>query len=47
MDEWSYIVSDMKTSLTAIIRQEDGCWIGWVEEIPGVNAQEKTVKNCW
>lgn len=32
----------MNTSLTAIIRQEDDWWIGWVEEIPGANAQEKT-----
>ena len=25
---------------TAVIRQDGPWWIGWVEEIPGVNAQE-------
>ena len=29
-------------SYTAVIRQDDGWWIGWVEEIPGVNSQGKT-----
>ncbi|MDD5262704.1 MAG: type II toxin-antitoxin system HicB family antitoxin [Methylacidiphilales bacterium] len=27
---------------TAIIKQDGDWWIGWVEEVPGVNAQEKT-----
>ncbi|MEO0529712.1 MAG: type II toxin-antitoxin system HicB family antitoxin [Planctomycetota bacterium] len=27
---------------TAAIRQTDDWWIGWIEEVPGVNAQEKT-----
>ena len=27
---------------TAIITQDEGWWIGWVAEIPGVNAQERT-----
>lgn len=27
---------------TAIIGQEDGWWIGWIAEMPGVNAQERT-----
>jgi predicted RNase H-like HicB family nuclease len=27
---------------TAIIKQEGQWWIGWVEEVPGVNAQEKS-----
>jgi predicted RNase H-like HicB family nuclease len=25
---------------TAVIRQDGPWWIGWVEEVPGVNAQE-------
>jgi predicted RNase H-like HicB family nuclease len=25
---------------TAVIRQDGPWWIGWVEELPGVNAQE-------
>jgi len=26
----------------AILRKDEGWWIGWVEEIPGVNSQGKT-----
>ena len=26
----------------AIIKQTDGWWIGWLVDLPGVNAQEKT-----
>ena len=25
---------------TAVVKQEQGWWIGWIEEIPGVNCQE-------
>ena len=32
----------MKRSFNAVIKQDDGWWIGWVEEIPGVNSQGKT-----
>jgi predicted RNase H-like HicB family nuclease len=32
----------VKTAYTAIIRRDGDWWIGWVEEVPGVNAQEKT-----
>ena len=31
----------METGYTAIIKRERDWWIGWVEEIPGVNAQER------
>ena len=27
---------------TAIIKQDGDWWIGWVEEVPGVNCQERT-----
>ena len=27
---------------TAVIRQRGDWWIGWIEEIPGVNCQEAT-----
>jgi len=27
---------------TAVVKQEDDWWVGWIEEIPGVNCQEKT-----
>lgn len=32
----------MNLEYTAVIRQEDDCWIGWIEEVPGVNCQEDT-----
>ena len=32
----------MKAEFTAIIKKDGNWWIGWVEEIPGANAQEKT-----
>ena len=27
---------------TAVVKQDGACWIGWIEEIPGVNCQEPT-----
>lgn len=30
----------MNNTYTAVIRQDDKWWIGWIEEIPGVNCQE-------
>ncbi|MGZ8434542.1 MAG: type II toxin-antitoxin system HicB family antitoxin [Candidatus Binatia bacterium] len=30
----------MKDSYTAILKQVNSWWVGWVEEIPGVNCQE-------
>ncbi len=32
----------MESTYTAIIQQDNGWWIGWIEEVPGVNAQEAT-----
>jgi predicted RNase H-like HicB family nuclease len=32
----------MNTEYTAILKQEGDLWIGWIEEIPGVNCQEDT-----
>lgn len=32
----------MKTDYTAVVKQEGAWWIGWIEEIPGVNCQEST-----
>ena len=28
----------------AVVKKSDGWWIGWLVELPGVNAQEKTRK---
>ena len=27
---------------TAVVKKEGDWWIGWIEEIPGVNCQEST-----
>jgi len=27
---------------TAIVKRQTGWWFGWIEEIPGVNCQERT-----
>ena len=32
----------MSTRYTAVIKQDGDTWIGWIEEIPGVNCQEST-----
>jgi len=32
----------MKSEYTAIVKQAGEWWIGWVEEVPGVNCQEPT-----
>ncbi len=32
----------MKNEYTAVVKHDGDCWIGWIEEIPGVNCQEKT-----
>ena len=32
----------MTAEFTAIIQKDGDWWIGWVEEIPGANAQERT-----
>jgi len=35
----------MKAEFTAIIKKDGDWWLGWVEEVPGANAQEKTRKD--
>jgi predicted RNase H-like HicB family nuclease len=30
------------TEYTAIVKQAGDYWIGWIEEVPGVNCQEAT-----
>ena len=32
----------MQATYTAITKQSGDWWVGWVAEVPGVNAQEKT-----
>ena len=32
----------MNSQYTAVIKQDGDWWVGWVEEVPGVNCQERT-----
>ena len=32
----------MDSNFTAVIQKDGNWWIGWVEEVPGANAQEAT-----
>jgi len=34
----------MLNTYTAITKQDGDWWIGWIEEIPGVNVQERSRK---
>lgn len=36
------ILGTMKNKYTAVIKEDEGWWIGWIEEVPGVNCQEAT-----
>ena len=32
----------MTQRYTAVVKQDAGVWIGWIEEVPGVKCQEDT-----
>ena len=32
----------MTNTYTSILRKDGDWWIGWIEEVPGVNCQERT-----
>ena len=32
----------MRNAYTAVIKKDADWWIGWIEEVPGVNCQERT-----
>jgi len=32
----------MANTYTAVMKEDDAWWIGWIEEVPGVNCQERT-----
>ncbi len=34
----------MQNTYTAITKRDGDWWIGWIEEVPGVNCQERTKK---
>lgn len=32
----------MRGEYTAVVKHDGDWWIGWIEEVPGVNCQERT-----
>jgi predicted RNase H-like HicB family nuclease len=34
--------SSVVAEYTAVIKRDSSWWIGWIEEVPGVNCQERT-----
>jgi hypothetical protein len=32
----------MTQNFTAVVKQQGEWWIGWIEEVPGVNCQERS-----
>lgn len=32
----------MQNTYTAVVKKDEDWWIGWIEEVPGVNCQERT-----
>ncbi len=32
----------MNLNYTAVVKNQDDWWIGWIEEVPGVNCQESS-----
>jgi predicted RNase H-like HicB family nuclease len=32
----------MNEAYTGVLKQDGAWWIGWIEEVPGVNCQERT-----
>ena len=32
----------MDRNYTAVIKQDGDWWVGWIEEVPGVNCQERS-----
>jgi hypothetical protein len=35
----------MTGNFTAVVKKSGKWWIGWIEEVPGVNCQERTRKS--
>lgn len=35
-------MSSMNQTYTAVVKSDGPWWIGWIEEVPGVNCQEST-----
>ena len=39
---WTSAETMRSQTYTAVIKQSGAWWIGWIEEVPGVNCQERT-----
>jgi predicted RNase H-like HicB family nuclease len=39
---WPSYTLPMNAEYTAVLKQDGDWWIGWIEEVPGVNCQEHT-----
>ncbi len=37
-----HVTPEPQPAYSAVIKQDGKWWIGWIEEIPGVNCQEET-----
>jgi hypothetical protein len=42
MQRFRYSVYEVKMKYRAILKKSEGWWIGWLVDLPGVNAQERT-----
>ena len=40
-----YEVNVIKNEYTAVLKEEEEWWVGWIEEVPGVNCQERTYED--
>ena len=38
----SMSTGSMRAEYTAVVKQDDAWWIGWIEQVPGVNCQERS-----
>lgn len=36
------LTGSMEANYRAVVQQREGWWIGWIEEVPGVNSQGET-----
>ena len=39
---WRHVSYTMSNTYTAITKQDGDWWVGWIQEVPGVNCQDRT-----
>ena len=39
---WNLLLKDATQTYTALIRESEGWWVGWILEVRGVTCQERT-----